>query len=140
MGSASILKGALRRGIKTLPRTPKGAAVAGALLVSIVEREGVSAGEQLLEEISGDASAREIDDGDEVRVFNDLGAVICRAAVRSSVRPGVVSMPKGAWRRSSRNGATSTALCPADVNVVAGGACFNDARVEIAAIPAVPRP
>jgi anaerobic selenocysteine-containing dehydrogenase len=78
-----------------------------------------------------DASAREIDDGDEVRVFNDLGAVICRAAVRSSVRPGVVSMPKGAWRRSSRNGATSTALCPADVNVVAGGACFNDARVDI---------
>ncbi len=78
-----------------------------------------------------DASEREIHDGDEVRVFNDLGEVVCRAAVRSSVRPGVVSMPKGAWRKSSRNGATSTALCPADINVVAGGACFNDARVEI---------
>ncbi len=78
-----------------------------------------------------DASEREINDGDEVRVFNDLGEVICRVAVRLSVRPGVVSMPKGAWRKSSRNGATSTALCPADVNVVAGGACFNDARVEI---------
>ena len=78
-----------------------------------------------------DASARKIDDGDEVRVFNDLGEVVCRVAVRSSIRPGVVSMPKGAWRKSSQNGATSTALCPADVNVVAGGACFNDARVEI---------
>jgi len=78
-----------------------------------------------------DASEREINDGDEVRVFNDLGEVVCRVAVRASIRPGVVSMPKGAWRKSSRNGATSTALCPADVNVVAGGACFNDARVEI---------
>jgi hypothetical protein len=26
---------------------------------------------------------------------------------------------------------TSTALCPDHVNGVAGGACFNDARVEV---------
>ena len=78
-----------------------------------------------------DAAARNVSDGDVVRIFNDLGEVICRAQVRSAVRPGVVSMPKGAWRKSSRNGSTSTALCPDDVNVVGGGACFNDARVEV---------
>ena len=78
-----------------------------------------------------DAGARGIADGDDVRVFNDLGEVVCRAEVRPSVRPGVVSMPKGAWRKSSRNGFTSTALCPDHVNVVGGGACYNDARVEI---------
>ena len=78
-----------------------------------------------------DAAARNVSDGDVVRVFNDLGEVICRAEVRSAVRPGVVSMPKGAWRKSSRNGSTSTALCPDDVNVVGGGACYNDARVEV---------
>jgi hypothetical protein len=26
---------------------------------------------------------------------------------------------------------TATALCPAHVNEVGGGACFNDARVEV---------
>ena len=78
-----------------------------------------------------DANVRGISAGDSVRVFNKLGEVICRAKINAAVRPGVVSMPKGAWRKSSRNGQTSTALCPADVNIVGGGACFNDARVEI---------
>ena len=40
-------------------------------------------------------------------------------------------MPKGAWRKASRNGQTSVALCPDHVNVVGGAACFNDARVEV---------
>ena len=47
------------------------------------------------------------------------------------MRTGVVALPKGAWRKSSRNGQTSTALCPPHVNEVGGGACFNDARVEV---------
>jgi zona occludens toxin (predicted ATPase) len=42
-------------------------------------------------------------------------------------------MPKGAWRHASGNGLTSTALCPDDAQVVGGAACFNDARVEVAA-------
>lgn len=80
----------------------------------------------------GDASARGISSGDWVKVFNQLGVVECRAKVSDRVRPGVVSMPKGAWRKSSRNGQTATALCPSHVSFVGGGACFNDARVEIA--------
>jgi anaerobic selenocysteine-containing dehydrogenase len=78
-----------------------------------------------------DATSREISSGDRVRVFNDLGKVECIARVDAKVRPGVVSMPKGAWRKASLNGLTSTALCPSHVNVVAGGACFNDARVDV---------
>jgi anaerobic selenocysteine-containing dehydrogenase len=69
-----------------------------------------------------------------VRVFNRLGEVHCRALVSAKVRPGVVWMPKGAWQRSSSNGATATALCPDDAQVVGGAACFNDARVEIACL------
>ncbi len=83
----------------------------------------------------GDAESRGICAGDEVRVFNDLGEVRCGAAVSERVRRGVVSMPKGAWRRASLNGSTSTALCPDHVNDVAGGACFNDARVEVEKLP-----
>jgi len=66
-----------------------------------------------------------------VRVFNDLGEVHCRVEVSESVRRGVVSMPKGAWRASAANGYTSNVLCPDTVSTVAGGACFNDARVEV---------
>jgi anaerobic selenocysteine-containing dehydrogenase len=78
-----------------------------------------------------DAAARSIDDGGRIRVFNDRGDVVCTARVTDRVRPGVVLIPKGAWRASSANGHTSTALCPAHVDPVAGGACFNDARVEM---------
>lgn len=78
-----------------------------------------------------DASPRRIETGDKVRMFNELGEVICRAKVSNQIRTGVVSIPKGAWRKSSLNGKTSTALCPSHVNVVGGGACYNDARVEV---------
>lgn len=78
-----------------------------------------------------DAAARAICHGDQVRVFNELGEVICRARVSDKIRPGVVSMPKGAWRYASGNGLTATALAPAHVSEVGGGACYNDARVEV---------
>jgi anaerobic selenocysteine-containing dehydrogenase len=81
-----------------------------------------------------DASVRDITSGEPVRVHNDLGEVICEARVSDSVRRGVVSMPKGAWSRSSINGSTSTALCPDDLQVVGNGACFNDARVAVAKV------
>jgi anaerobic selenocysteine-containing dehydrogenase len=78
-----------------------------------------------------DANSRGLLDGATIRVYNDLGEVVCKLRVRDSIRQGVVSMPKGAWRKSSRNGQTATALAP-DTLGTAGGACFNDARVEVA--------
>ncbi len=79
-----------------------------------------------------DARSRGIEDRAGVRVFNDLGEVECVARIEARMREGVVALPKGAWMKSSLNGRTSTALTPAHVNVVGGGACFNDARVEVA--------
>ncbi len=78
-----------------------------------------------------DAQARGLISGDRVRAFNDLGEVICPLRVSSKVRPGVALLPKGAWMKASANRRTSTALCPDTINRVAGGACFNDARVEV---------
>ena len=78
-----------------------------------------------------DAAARGLESGETVRVYNDRGEVHCRARLNSKLRPGVVSIPKGAWQRSSANGRTATALCPDHVQAVGGAACFNDARVEI---------
>jgi anaerobic selenocysteine-containing dehydrogenase len=79
-----------------------------------------------------DARARTIEDGDTIRIFNDLGEVHCEATVSPEVRPGTVSLPKGLWAKSTFNGATANALVPDSLTDIAGGACFNDARVQVA--------
>ena len=81
-----------------------------------------------------DAVARGVSTGDAVRVFNALGEVHCLAEVTDAIREGTVSMAKGLWRRSSFNQFTATALAPATLSDLGGGACFNDARVEVARI------
>lgn len=82
-----------------------------------------------------DAEARGLADNDLVRIFNNLGEVHCAVQVLPIVRPGTVSLPKGLWRRSTRNGVTGTALVPDTLTDVGGGACFNDARVQVTSLP-----
>jgi anaerobic selenocysteine-containing dehydrogenase len=82
-----------------------------------------------------DAEVRGLADGDLVRVFNDLGEVHTTLQVVPAIRPGTVSLPKGLWRRSTRNNATGTALVPDTLTDIGGGACFNDARVQVASLP-----
>jgi anaerobic selenocysteine-containing dehydrogenase len=81
-----------------------------------------------------DATARGIADGDVVRAANDLGEVHCPVTVAPAVRPGTVVLPKGLWRKSTRNGSTATALAADTLTDFAGGACFNDARVEVSLV------
>jgi anaerobic selenocysteine-containing dehydrogenase len=84
-----------------------------------------------------DAAARGIRAGDEVRVYNTQGEVRLLAAIDDTLRPGVVNIPKGLWRSATRNGLTGNALVPAHVDPIGGGACYNDARVEIEALSTV---
>lgn len=84
-----------------------------------------------LELCPADAAARGIAHGDAVRVYNDRGEVLCRAAVTGTLRPGVVSLPKGLWRRHTANRLTSNALCPDTESDLGRGACYNDARVQV---------
>jgi anaerobic selenocysteine-containing dehydrogenase len=79
-----------------------------------------------------DARSRSLKNGDRVRVYNHGGEVHCRVKVSEVIRPGVAAMPKGAWRKAAANGQTATALAPDTLSSVGGGACFNDARVEVA--------
>jgi anaerobic selenocysteine-containing dehydrogenase len=81
-----------------------------------------------------DASARGLAESDLVRVFNDLGEVHCTLTISPAIRRGTVSLPKGIWRRSTRNNTTGTALVPDTLTDIGGGACFNDARVQIASL------
>ena len=78
-----------------------------------------------------DAAARGLEDGDPVRIFNALGEVRCNLRVGVDIRPGTVSLPKGLWRKHTANGYTATALAPDTLTDLGGGACFNDARVEV---------
>jgi anaerobic selenocysteine-containing dehydrogenase len=82
-----------------------------------------------------DAEARGLSDGDLVRVHNELGEVHCTLKVTVAIRPGTAALPKGLWRRSTGNGYTATALAPDTLTDLGDGACFNDARVQVAALP-----
>jgi anaerobic selenocysteine-containing dehydrogenase len=82
-----------------------------------------------------DAAARGLADNDLVRVFNELGEMHCAVSVLPIIRPGTVSLPKGVWRRSLRNGVSGTALVPDTLTDLGDGACFNDARVQVASLP-----
>ena len=79
-----------------------------------------------------DAAARGLEGGDPVRMFNDLGEVQVPVALNPQIRPGTVSLAKGLWRKSTYNGSTTNALVPDSLTDLGGGACFNDARVEVA--------
>jgi len=89
-------------------------------------------GEYPIELSPADALARGIRDGDLVRVWNALGEVRVAAKISKDVRDGVVVLPKGLWRKHTRNGLTSNALVPETIADLGGGACYNDARVQVA--------
>ena len=51
-----------------------------------------------------DASTRGIRDGDEVKVFNQRGALILPCRITPRIMPGVVDIPQGAWYEPDENG------------------------------------
>ena len=82
-----------------------------------------------------DAADRHLRDGDPVRIFNALGDVRCKLQVGVWIRRGTVALPKGLWRRHTTNGYTVNALTPDTLTDLGGGACFNDARVQVERVP-----
>ncbi|HUP25101.1 MAG TPA: molybdopterin-dependent oxidoreductase [Thermoanaerobaculia bacterium] len=85
-----------------------------------------------------DARARGISGSptERVRVWSDLGEVRCGVRLDADLRPGVVFLPKGLWLHRTENDATANALAPDHLADLGGGACFNDARVEVERTPA----
>jgi anaerobic selenocysteine-containing dehydrogenase len=84
-----------------------------------------------LEMSPADAAARSIREGDTIRVYNDLGEVRCAAKMSDDLPPGVCSLPKGLWRRHTRNGFTANALIGQGLADLGGQATYNDARVQV---------
>ena len=51
-----------------------------------------------------DATARNVADGDIVRVFNGRGSCLARAVISDDIRDGVIAIPTGAWYDPDENG------------------------------------
>ncbi|MBM3679236.1 MAG: nitrate reductase, partial [Actinobacteria bacterium] len=77
-----------------------------------------------------DASARQIEGGDPIRVFNDRGAFEGIVAVTDATRPGVAFTYKSHWPKLV-GGANANATTPERDADLAGAPTFHDNRVEV---------
>ena len=81
-----------------------------------------------------DAVERAITDGQNVRVFNDLGATILPAKVTDRIVKGVVSMKEGAWFTPDESGIDiggSANVLSTDRPSPAGAQTYNTCLVEV---------
>jgi anaerobic selenocysteine-containing dehydrogenase len=86
----------------------------------------------LLEMHPQDACLYNVIDGQTVRVFNEQGEVFLALKINEAVKPATIYTPKGAWLKGNKN--TINALIPGHKSDLAGGACYNDARVSVEAV------
>ncbi len=85
-----------------------------------------------------DAAARGLASGDRAQITDGRHTIEAIVAVDDTMRPGLATMPKGMWRRDGHEGFTANVFAPDHLSDLAGGATFNDARVEVSALPASP--
>ena len=81
-----------------------------------------------------DAEARGVTDGAVVKVMNASGEISLVARIDGGMRPGVCMIPKGIWLRDFRDRRSVNVLVPRGSADLAGGACFNDARVDVVTV------
>ena len=88
-------------------------------------------GEPLVEMHPGDAQARGIADGTMVRVYNDRGSYLCKAAVGARARPGVVNGLGVWWRKLGADGTNVNELTSQRLTDIGRGPTFYDCLVEV---------
>lgn len=78
-----------------------------------------------------DAAARNVADGDAIRVFNDLGSIRCGVSVIDKVPPGTIAVPFGRWGSDAATGGANS-LTSDRLGDLANGPTFCDNLVEAA--------
>jgi len=81
-----------------------------------------------------DAQARDIADGDMVRIFNDRGETIMPVKVSERIMSGVVDLPHGAWYQPDANGVDrggSANVLTSEEHSPMGAFAYNSALVEV---------
>lgn len=94
-------------------------------------RDATDAETAVVEMHSSDADARQIRDGDRVRVFNDRGSLLLKAHVNGSVRPGVTRIPSTRWAKRAEDRRSVNALTSDRIADIGGGATFYNCLVEV---------
>jgi len=87
--------------------------------------------EPCLELHAEDAAARDIRDGDRVRVFNARGSVLLRARVNGKPRRGVVVAPSVWWKKYSPDRGNANNVTAQRTADLGGGATFYDCLVQV---------
>jgi anaerobic selenocysteine-containing dehydrogenase len=80
---------------------------------------------------TADAVIRGIATGDQVRVYNDRGSCLLRAAVDGAVRAGVVSVPSVRWAKKAADRHNVNALTSARLTDMGGGPTFYSCLVQV---------
>lgn len=80
-----------------------------------------------------DASARGIESGQAIRIFNSRGAFTAVANVSEEVRPGVLGTTKGLWLKMVGGTNLNATVDERDADL-GGGSVFGDNRVDIEAV------
>ncbi|HET9314801.1 MAG TPA: molybdopterin dinucleotide binding domain-containing protein, partial [Vicinamibacteria bacterium] len=78
-----------------------------------------------------DAAARGIENGREVRTFNDRGSFLATARVSEDARPGVVVGLSVWWAKMCPGGRNATAVTSQGLTDMGGGATFYDVLVDV---------
>jgi len=91
-------------------------------------------GEPLLEMHADDAAARDLADGQMVRVWNDRGRSACRLRVNERARPGVVNGLGIWWRKLGVDGTNVNELTHQRLTDIGRAPSFYDCLVEVEAV------
>jgi anaerobic selenocysteine-containing dehydrogenase len=91
---------------------------------------------QRLEIHPADAKARNLSDGDPVRIFNDRGSLQLTALLNPSLPPGVVAARLD-WAKLHPDGANVNALTSERLTDIGAGATFYSTLVEVARVAEV---
>ena len=105
--------------------------------VKVTSLRGVE-GEPVLEIDPGDAAARGIVSGQRVRIFNERGALECKAVVGPRARPGVVNGLGVWWKKLAADGRNANELTHQRLTDIGRAPSFYDCLVEVE--PAAARP
>jgi len=91
-------------------------------------------GEPLLEIHPQDAAARQLNDGDMVRVFNDRGSYECKAQITTRAQPGMVVGLGIWWRKLGANGTNVNELTSQLLTDMGRAPVFYDCAVQVASL------
>ncbi|WP_229512120.1 molybdopterin-containing oxidoreductase family protein [Paraburkholderia terrae] len=96
-----------------------------------VESLRATEGEPHLDIHPDDASERGINDGDQVRIFNDRGSMQARARVTDKARVGLVVGLSIWWKKLAPDGRNANQVTSQALTDLGGSATFYDCLVEV---------